>query len=328
MSSAARKHEEPVLHRATYNRPDPGRNVLIGTTWLYFAILILLPIGWMIKEAVRQGPRLFIENLSTPEASHSFVLTALLTLGAVVINTFFGVIVAYVLVRQKFWGKSLLNGLVDLPFALSPVIAGFMLILLFGPDGWLGPTFQHMGLKVVFSFPGMLLATLFVTLPFVIREVGPVMAELGREQEDAAITLGAGRLYTFFTVTLPSIKWGLLYGVTLTIARAIGEFGAVLVVSGNIIRQTQTATLFIHQSTTDFDMNTAFAAATVLALISFLILLASELVRVRSERSIRGGRPDQPAGGNEAPIREYLYEDEGSPPRLSELQPGPPPTSG
>lgn len=328
MSSTARKQPEQVLHRAAYNRPDPGRSVLIGSTWLYFTILILLPIGWMMKEAVAQGPKLFIENLSTPEASHAFVLTAMLTLGAVVINTFFGVIVAYVLVRQRFWGKSLLNGLVDLPFALSPVIAGFMLILLFGPQGWLGPLAQHLGLKIVFSFPGMLLATLFVTLPFVIREVGPVMAELGREQEDAAITLGAGRLYTFFTVTLPSIKWGLLYGITLTIARAIGEFGAVLVVSGNIIRQTQTATLFIHQSTTDFEMDSAFAAAAVLALISFMILLASELIRVRSERSIHGGRPDQPAGGTEAPVRRYVDADEGNPPRLGDLKPGPPPTSG
>lgn len=311
----------PALRRATYNRPNPGRTGLIAGTWVYFGILILLPILWMFKEAVAQGPASFMQALSTPEARHAFWLTGLLTSGAVLINTCFGVIIAYVLVRHRFRGKGLLNALVDLPFALSPVIAGYMLILLFGPDGWLGPLAASSGVKIVFALPGMLLATLFVTLPFVIREVGPVLSELGREQDDAAFTLGASRWHTFWTVTLPSIKWGLLYGITLTIARAIGEFGAVLVVSGNVIRQTQTATLYIHQSCTDFEENAAFAAAAVLAMISFIILMISELIRVRSERQVHGGRPEQPAGGTEAPVGLYLREDEGTPPRLKGLEP-------
>lgn len=304
---------EPLLHRATYNRPDTTRSAFVGATWLYFTVLILLPIAWMIKEAVVQGPASFVEQLRTPEASHAFLITTILTVGAVLINTFFGVIIAYVLVRQRFFGKSILNSLVDLPFAVSPVVGGFMLILLFGPDGWISPQITHM--KIVFALPGMLLATLFVTLPFVVREVGPVLAELGREQDDAAFTLGAGKFYTFFRVTLPSIKWGLMYGITLTIARAIGEFGAVLVVSGNIIRQTQSATLFIHQANTDFNDNAAFAAATVLALVSFLILMISEVIRVRTERSINAGRPEQPPGGTEAPVEQYARAEEAAPPR-------------
>jgi len=272
-----------VLRRGPGSGRDRARGPLIAGTWLYFALLILLPVVWMLKEAAAQGPALFLRQLSRPEALHAFGLTALLTIGAVVLNTCFGVVVAVVLVRQRFRGRSLLNALVDLPFALSPVIAGYMLILLFGQGGWLAPGVERLGLKVAFALPGMLLATVFVTLPFVIREVGPVLAAVGREQDEAAYTLGAGRLYTFWRITLPSIKWGLLYGVTLTIARAIGEFGAVLVISGNIIGRTQTATLLIHQACVDFDPNAAFAAATVLALVSFLVLIASEIIRARAE---------------------------------------------
>ncbi len=300
----------PVFRRATYNRRDTTRAGLLAGTWVYFGLLILLPIVWMLKEALAQGPASFLNQFRQPEVLHAFMMTAGLTVGAVVINTCFGVVVAYVLVRQRFWGKGLLNGLVDLPFALSPVIAGYMLILLFGPDGWLGPTVSRLGVKIVFSWPGMLLATLFVTLPFVVREVGPVLAEIGREMDDAAATLGAGRLYTFFVVTIPSIKWGLLYGMTLTIARAIGEFGAVLVVSGNIIGNTQTATLLIHQSMVDMQENTAFAAAVALALISFVVLLASEVIRVRSQRTIEGGRPAGMPGGTEAAVAEYSRRDD------------------
>jgi len=300
----------PVLRRATYDRHDATRTGLLAGTWIYFSFMILLPIVWMLKDALAQGPASFMAQFRQPEVIHAFTMTALLTIGAVVVNTCFGVVVAYVLVRQRFWGKGLLNGLVDLPFALSPVIAGYMLILLFGPDGWFGPMVDRIGLKVVFAWPGMLLATLFVTLPFVIREVGPVLAEIGREMDDAAATLGAGRLYTFLVVTIPSIKWGLLYGMTLTIARAIGEFGAVLVVSGNIIGKTQTATLVVHQSMVDMQESTAFAAAVALALVSFVVLLASEVIRVRSQRTIEGGRPPGEPGGTEAPIADYSRRDD------------------
>lgn len=302
--------DAPVWRRATYNRRDATRAGLLAGTWAYFGLLILLPIVWMLREALAQGPASFLDQFRRPEVLRAFTMTVGLTTGTVVINTCFGVVVAYVLARQRFWGQSLINGLVDLPLALSPVIAGYMLLLLFGLDGWLGPLVSRLGVKIVFSWPGMLVATLFVTLPFVVREVGPVLAEIGREMDDAAATLGAGRLYTFFVVTIPSIKWGLLYGMTLTVARAIGEFGAVLVVSGNIIGKTQTATLLIHQSMVDMQENTAFAAAVALALVSFVVLLVSEAIRVHSQRTIEGGRPAGVPGGTEAPVAEYSRGDD------------------
>ena len=183
--------------------------------------------------------------------------------------------------KDKFFGKLLLEGTIDLPFAVSPVVAGFMLIILYGPKGWLGGFFSAHGIKIIYAFPGMMLATLFVTLPFVIREVVPVLKEFGVQQEESAYVLGATRWQTFRRVTLPSIKWGLAYGVTLTIARSIGEFGAILVVSGSIIRKTQTATLHIHQQFTDLDYSGAFAAAVVLAFCSFLILTLVQTINKR-----------------------------------------------
>jgi sulfate transport system permease protein len=193
-------------------------------------------------------------------------------------NTLIGVILALVLVKQNFKGKFFFEGLVDLPFAVSPVVAGFMFIILFGPRGWIGNWFDAHQIKIIYAFPGMLIATLFVTLPFVCREVIPVLKEFGLNQEEAAYVLGASRWQTFWRVTLPSIKWGLVYGITLTIARSIGEFGAVLVVSGNVIHKTQTATLHIHQEFTDFNYAGAFSAAIVLALLSFFILTTMQRI--------------------------------------------------
>ena len=184
-----------------------------------------------------------------------------------------------VLAQQKFRGKTFLNGLVDLPLAVSPVVAGFMFIVLFGQQGWLGRWFEQGGIQIVFAVPGMVLATIFVSLPFVVREVVPVLMECGLEQEEAARTLGASRWQTFWRITLPSIRWGLAYGVTLTTARSLGEFGAVLVVSGSIIGRTQTATLHIHQEFNDFHFQGAFSASLVLAAASFLLLIIMELVK-------------------------------------------------
>lgn len=260
-----------------------GKNLLIIFVILWFFCLILLPVIGIIREAFRDGWQVFWNKLISPEAIHSFYLTFWITLAAVIVNTFFGIVLATTLVKQKFRGKLFFEGLVDLPFAVSPVVAGFMFILLFGPKGWIGNWFESGGIKIVYAFPGMLIATLFVTLPFVAREIIPVLKEFGLQQEEAAYVLGASRWQTFRRVTIPSIKWGLAYGVTLTIARSIGEFGAVLVVSGSIINKTQTATLHIHQQFTDFNYVGAFSAAILLAVTSFLILTVMQRLYRRKE---------------------------------------------
>jgi sulfate transport system permease protein len=262
-----------------------GKNILMAAVIGWFLFLILFPLYGIIKEAFQTGFHLFVSSLITPESRHSFLLTLWITTATVLINTLFGVVLATVLVKQKFRGKLLFEGLVDLPFAISPVVAGFMFIILFGPQGWIGNWFESSGIKIIYAFPGMLIATLFVTMPFVAREVIPVLREFGIQQEEAAFVLGASRWQTFWRVTLPAIKWGLAYGVTLTIARSIGEFGAVLVVSGSIIRKTQTATLHIHQEFTDFNYVGAFSAAIVLALASFFILTLMQRLYNRKEEA-------------------------------------------
>jgi sulfate transport system permease protein len=256
----------------TRNHHHIGRWILLSCVLLWFFMLILTPLIGIIKETFGQGIEAVINSLATPASMHAFRLTLVLTVSTVVLNTLFGTILAIVLARQNFKGKLFLESLLDLPFAVSPVVAGFMFILLFGPKGWIGNWFFSLNIKIIYAFPGMLIATLFVTLPFVTREVLPVLREFGPEQEEAASTLGASHWQTFWRVTLPSIKWGLAYGVTLTIARSIGEFGAVLVVSGSIINKTQTATLRIHDQFTDFNYAGAFSAALLLAAVSFTLL--------------------------------------------------------
>jgi len=263
------------------SRRSRSELALIAAVVAWMGLLVLLPIYGIAKEVVRYGVSSCLASLAQPDARHAFLLTFWLTLGAVVVNTVLGIILALVLVRQEFRGKLLLDGLIDLPFAVSPVVAGFMFITLFGPRGWIGSFFDARGIQIIYAFPGMLIATLFVTFPFVVREVVPVLREFGRDQEEAAFVLGASRWQTFWRVTVPSIRWGLIYGVTLTIARAIGEFGAVLVVSGAIINRTQTATLLVHQRFTDFEYPGAFAAAIVLALISFVTLISMQYIQGR-----------------------------------------------
>jgi sulfate transport system permease protein len=255
--------------------------LLIAAVVGWFAILILVPSLALVARAFSGGLRPFWDAIASSDAARAFRLTLGITALATVVNTLFGLAFAIVLVRQRFWGRALVDGLVDLPFAVSPIIAGLMLVIVYGPNGWLGRHLEAGGLKVVYSWPGMLLATLFVTVPFVVREVVPVLREFGVDQEEVALTLGAGRWRTFFRVTLPSIRWGLAYGVTLTVARSLGEFGALLVVSGNILGRTQTATLYIHDTIEGFHPESAYAASVVLAGVSFLLLIGMELVRSR-----------------------------------------------
>ncbi len=253
--------------------------MLITAVLGWFALLILVPSVALLRQVLAGGLRPFLETLATPEVRRAFGLTLGITALATVVNTIFGVALALVLVRQRFWGRALLDGVVDLPFAVSPVVAGLMLIVLYGPEGWMGRGLESAGFKVIYAIPGMILATLFVTVPFVVRELVPILRELGEEHEQAAYTLGAGRWRTFWSVTLPSIRWGVAYGVTLTVARSLGEFGAVLVVSGNLIGNTQTATLFIHDGIESPHTEGAYAASLILAAVSFVLLVGMEAIR-------------------------------------------------
>jgi sulfate transport system permease protein len=272
--------DRPV--RVRKNRHSLVEWLLIGIVLLYAAILLAGPLVAMIWGALAEGVGVLFEQLTSPNALSALKLTLLLSASATVVNTVCGLCVAFVLVRDDFKGKRFINGLVDLPFAVSPVIAGLMVILLFGRGGWLTQVGDALGVKIVFSWPGMLLATVFVSIPFVIREVIPVLEQAGMAQENAAYTMGATPWQAFRHITLPTIRWGLLYGISLTFARTIGEFGAVLVVSGGVSGLTETSTLYIFRSLDDRNYVAAYATAVELAAISFIILIAMELFRKQS----------------------------------------------
>jgi sulfate transport system permease protein len=260
-----------------------GRRLLTVAVLAWLALLILVPTAALMRGAFAGGTAAFWRALTSPDALRAFRLTLAITLVATAVNTVFGLAFAVVLVRHRFRGKALADGLVDLPFAVSPIVAGLMLVILYGPNGWIGRWLESAGVRVVYAWPGMALATAFVTLPFVVREVVPVLREFGADQEEVAYTLGAGRWRTFWSVTLPSIRWGLAYGVTLTVARSLGEFGALLVVSGNILGRTQTATLYIHDTIESFHTEGAYAASVALAGVSFVMLIGMEALRKRVE---------------------------------------------
>jgi len=253
----------------------PVQYLLVAIALLYAGILLVAPIVAILQKALEAGLVAMIDSLSEPVVLHALQVTFLMTLGAVAINTVMGVLIAWVLTRQHFPGKRLLNLLVDIPFVFSPVIAGYTLIVLFGRTGWLAPT----AIPIVFSLPGVLLATTFVSLPFVAREVGPVLASLDREPEDAAYTIGASRWLTFRRIILPGIWPGVLYGVVLTLARALGEFGAVAIAGGGIEGQTETATMFVFRALNDRNEVGAYSMSLLLGLIAILVLILMRLVR-------------------------------------------------
>lgn len=245
---------------------------------LYIAGLLLVPIGMILYRTFENGFVAFYESISTPAAISALNLSLLIVAIVVPVNVVFGVVTAIALVRGRFPGRGLLQAVVDLPFAVSPIVVGVALITLWGANGWFGGV-ENLGFKVIFGLPGMILATIFVTLPFVVREVEPVLHEIGEEQEQAASTLGANTWQTFWRITLPAIRWGLTYGVVLTVARALGEFGAVIMVSSGFAGVSQTLTLLVHARYID-DHNTfgAYSAATLLMGLALVTLLLMTLL--------------------------------------------------
>ena len=247
----------------------------------YLALLLLVPVGVIFYRTFEHGFSAFWASITTPAAIHALFLTLEVTLIAVPLNAVFGIFAALALVRGKFPGKRLLDALLDLPFAISPIVIGLSLLLVYGRTGWFGPWLTDHGIQIIFSLPGIVLATIFVSLPFVAREVAPVLAEVGEEQEEAAATLGASAWQSFWRVTLPSIRWGLAYGIVLSTARAIGEFGAVSVVSGRIAGETDTLTLLVEKRFGNFDIAGAYAASALLAVIALSTLLLMNLTGAR-----------------------------------------------
>ncbi|HZM25702.1 MAG TPA: sulfate ABC transporter permease subunit [Anaerolineales bacterium] len=255
--------------------------ILIAIVVFYVAFLILTPITALAFGAFEKGIGEIISSLNQPDVFLAFWNTLWISLVVVTIHAIFGTLVAWVFVRHRFPGRNLINGLVDMPFAVSPVVAGYMLLLLFGRNGILAPVIEQLGIQVAFAMPGMLLATMFVTLPFMIRELIPVLEAFDTRQEKAAATLGANGWQTFWRVTFPALRWGMIYGITLTFARALGEFGAVLVIGGGVQGRTETATLFIYRALEERQYIGAYSAALVLGLFSLILVLGSDWLRRR-----------------------------------------------
>jgi sulfate/thiosulfate transport system permease protein len=256
-----------------------ARRVLRFTALGYVAVLLLLPLGLVFWRTFEHGLGPVWDALSSPSAVHAFRLTLMVAAAAGVGNTVFGVIAAILLVRHRFPGRRALSAVIDLPLAVSPVVVGLALILVYGRNTSVGSWFGDQGLDIIYSTPGMVMATIFVSLPLVVREVAPVLEEIGTEQEQAAWTLGATPAQTFRRVTLPAIRWALAYGVVLTLARSLGEYGAVAVVSGRLVGKTQTATLFVEERFQNFDQPVAYAMAFALAAIAVAVLLVINLLR-------------------------------------------------
>ncbi|WP_427158447.1 sulfate ABC transporter permease subunit CysW [Aliinostoc sp. HNIBRCY26] len=252
--------------------------ILIVIAIAYLALIQYIPAINVFVQAFSKGVEPFIENLHRTDFIAAAKLTLILALISVPLNTVFGLCAAWAIARHKFPGRAFVLSIIDLPFSISPVVAGLMIVLLYGRNGWFGPILEANDIKIIFGLPGMILATAFVSMPFVAREVIPVLEEFGKDQEEAARTLGANDWQIFWRVTLPGIRWGLLYGLILTNARAMGEFGAVSVVSGNIANVTQSLPLFVEEAYKQYETEAAFSAAVLLALLAVVTLILKEIV--------------------------------------------------
>jgi sulfate/thiosulfate transport system permease protein len=258
------------------------RLVIVGVSLGFFVLFLLMPLLAVFVEAFRKGWSLYLDALAEPDALSAIKLTLLIAAIAVPLNLVFGVVAAWAITKFDFRGKQLLITLIDLPFSVSPVISGLVFVLVFGAQGWFGPWLAEHGIKIIFAVPGIVLATVFVTFPFVARELIPLMQAQGRDEEEAALVLGASGWQMFRKVTLPNIKWALLYGVILCNARAMGEFGAVSVVSGHIRGQTSTMPLHVENLYNDFQFAAAFAVASLLAMLALVTLILKTYVEWRS----------------------------------------------
>ncbi|GAA4735053.1 sulfate ABC transporter permease [Phytohabitans rumicis] len=266
-------------------RQGPGRYVLRLVVTAYLFLLVAWPLYLVGRNAFEDGFTDLNAILDDPDVVHALKLTVGIAITAVVINTVFGVGISMLIVRYDFPGKRLLNALLDVPLSISPIVVGLSLVLVYGGrDGWFGPTLEAMGFQIIFAVPGMVMATVFVALPLVIREVVPVLEEIGDEQEQAARSLGANAFQTFRRITLPAIKWGVTYGVVLSLARSLGEFGAVKVVSGNVLGQTRTATLVVEEKYLNFDRGGAYATAFLLALVAVAAIIVVSVIRPKDNR--------------------------------------------
>ena len=280
MAGAAPRTEVRRLSRSA----RVARVALIGVSIAFLGLLLAAPLGAVLAQALAKGWEVYLESFADPDTRAAIRLTLLTAAIVVPINTVFGICASWAIAKFEFKGKSLLITLIDLPFAVSPVIAGLVFVLLFGAQGWFGPWLQERDIQVIFAVPGIVLATLFITFPYVARELIPLMQQQGSDEEEAAITLGASAWITFLRVTLPKIRWGLLYGVILCNARAMGEFGAVSVVSGHIRGLTTTMPLHVEILYNEYNFVAAFAVASLLALLAIMTLVLKSLVEWRAGR--------------------------------------------
>jgi sulfate transport system permease protein len=263
------------------------RGLMLTVSLLYVLVLLLAPLGGIVFSALKAGMGAIGQTFSQSDVLHAVYLTFVIMLITVIVTGVLGVVVALVLARDRFRGKPFVSAIVDLPLAVSPVIVGLMAVLLFGRAGWFETFLQARGIRIIYALPSMVLVTIFISIPFVIREVLPVLRELGTEEEQAAWTLGASKLQTFLRVTLPNIRWGLLYGIALSAARAIGEIGAVLIVSGSLQGQTETATIYILRAFDQYQDQQGYIVALALAAFSIALLLGIEFLKHRRMREAR-----------------------------------------
>jgi sulfate transport system permease protein len=284
--AAARSRNTRFEESAAAREPTLVKWIIIGVSLTFFVTFLVLPLLAVFSEALRKGWAAYIAAITQPDALSSIHLTLLAAAIAVPLNVLFGIAAAWAVAKHDFRGKQLLITLIDLPFSVSPVIAGLVYVLVFGAQGWFGPWLYEHDIKIIFAVPGIVLATIFVTVPFVARELIPLMQAQGRDEEEAALVLGASGWQTFTRVTLPNIKWGLLYGVILCNARAMGEFGAVSVVSGHIRGLTNTMPLHVEILYNEYNFAAAFAVASLLALLALVTLVIKTMIEWRAGSSV------------------------------------------
>jgi sulfate transport system permease protein len=284
--AAARSRNTRFEESAAAREPALVKWIIIAVSLTFFVTFLVLPLLAVFSEALRKGWAAYIAAITQPDALSSIRLTLLAAAIAVPLNVLFGIAAAWAVAKHDFRGKQLLITLIDLPFSVSPVIAGLVYVLVFGAQGWFGPWLYEHDIKIIFAVPGIVLATIFVTVPFVARELIPLMQAQGRDEEEAALVLGASGWQTFTRVTLPNIKWGLLYGVILCNARAMGEFGAVSVVSGHIRGLTNTMPLHVEILYNEYNFAAAFAVASLLALLALVTLVIKTMIEWRAGSSV------------------------------------------